>query len=245
MTNLEKWNKALSKLNSKTNDFITKCKEGKQFPTVYYIVHPIGKLAERTIVGVEYSHYKHGGKTYFSGKRPTKLEVKALEEYTNSNIPFDIDNVWFKYTEVWDVENNRTSSSSVKFLDIVNQHKLFFSKEDAETEAERVTKKNEEEKAFKELHKKDASYNYSANGYKFLGWQNGWKHHYYDEDGNLCEESGKSSKTFGYKKEDYPEYSKCMEAGHQRIEVSHRRSGSENTVSCPKCKVYWKYDCSG
>lgn len=102
-----------------------------------------------------------------------------------------------------------------------------------------------EEKTFKNEHGKDTKYNYNQNGYKFLGWQNGWKHVYFDEDGNLCSETNKPSKTAGYLTSDYPEYGKCRDLKHMRIEVQHNRSGSENTVSCPECKIYWKYDCSG
>jgi hypothetical protein len=85
-------------------------------------------------------------------------------------------------------------------------------------------------------------------GYKFLGWQNGWKHVYFDEDGNLttgdASKGEKPKRTFGYLKEDYPEYGACMEAGHKHDSVQHNPRGSENTVSCDICKIYWKYDCS-
>lgn len=243
-TNLEKWNYYLSIIENKTNEFIDSQKEGKNIPSVYYVVYPIGKVAERTIIGTKYSHYKHGGKTYYSGKKPTKKEVEALAEYSATEIPFSVDNLWFKYSEIWDKENNRTSTSSVRFLDIVTEKGLCYSIDDAEKQGEITKKFVEEEKAFKELHKKDGGYNYSANGYKFLGWQNGWKHEYYDEDGNLCSETGKPSKSFGYSKENYPEYRNCIDSKHRRIEVSRNSRGSENTVSCPICKIYWKYDCS-
>ena len=80
-------------------------------------------------------------------------------------------------------------------------------------------------------------------GYKFLGWQNGWKHVYFDVDGNITTDDTKI-KTFGYTKEDYPEYGNCKEQKHKLDEVQHNPRGSENTVSCDICKIYWKYDCS-
>ena len=80
-------------------------------------------------------------------------------------------------------------------------------------------------------------------GYKFLGWQNGWKHVYFDKDGNVTTNE-KEKKTFGYTKEDYPEYGNCRELKHSIDDVSHSNRGSENTVSCDICKIYWKYDCS-
>jgi hypothetical protein len=107
-----------------------------------------------------------------------------------------------------------------------------------------LLEENRIEKEFKEQRKKDGGYDYAANGYKFLGWQNEWKHEYYDEDGNLCSETGKPHKSFGYSKENYPEYRNCIDSKHRRIEVTHDSRGSENTVSCPICKIYWKYDCS-
>jgi len=86
-------------------------------------------------------------------------------------------------------------------------------------------------------------------GYKFLGWQNGWKHVYYDEDGN--ETTGnislgeKPKKTFGYSERDYPEHYNCVRKNkHKCDHVSHSRRGTENTVSCDICKIYWKYDSS-
>jgi hypothetical protein len=243
-TNLEKWNYYLSIIEEKTNKFIASQKEGKKIPSIYYVVYPVGKVAERTIIDIKYSHYKHGGRTYFNGKKPTKKEVGALAAYSATDIPFTVDNLWFKYSEIWGKENNCKSSSSVRFTDVITEKGLYYSIEDAEKQGEIIRKHVEEEKAFKELHKKDGGYDYAANGYKFLDWQNGWKHDYYDEDGSLCEETGKSHKSFGYSKENYPEYRKCIDSKHRRIEVSHNQRGSENTVSCPICKIYWKYDSS-
>lgn len=80
-------------------------------------------------------------------------------------------------------------------------------------------------------------------GYKFLGWQNGWKHVYFDEDGNETEDNSKK-RTFGYRTADYPEYGKCRELKHAKDEIQHNPRGSENTVSCDECKIYYKYDCS-
>jgi len=243
-TNLEKWNYYLSIINDKTKKFIDLQKEGKFIPKVYYVVYPIGKIAERTIIDVEYSHFKHNGKTYFNGKNPTKKDVKEIVEYSTKEIPFSTDNIYFKYSEIWNKEKNRIFISSVGFNDVINEVELFYSLLDAEIRANKVLEENRIEKEFQELHKKDCNYNYTANGYKFLGWQNGWKHEYYDEDGNLCSETDKPRKSFDYSKENYPEYRNCIDSKHKRIEVHHDSRGSENTVSCPICKIYWKYDCS-
>jgi hypothetical protein len=80
-------------------------------------------------------------------------------------------------------------------------------------------------------------------GYKFLGWQNGWKHVYFDEQGNQTTDD-KLKRSFGYLESDYPEYGKCKRLKHINDEVQHNQRASENTVSCDICKIYWKYDCS-
>jgi hypothetical protein len=81
--------------------------------------------------------------------------------------------------------------------------------------------------------------------YKFLGWQNGWRHIYLDESKNPTEDESKK-RYFSYSKEEYPEWYKCqMEEKHKCDEVYHSPRGTENTVSCDICKIYWKYDCSG
>lgn len=81
-------------------------------------------------------------------------------------------------------------------------------------------------------------------GYIFLGWQNGWRHVYFDKEGNVTDDPEKRY-SFGYLPEDQPEYCKCRELGHRTKNVQNTPSGSENTVSCDICKIYWKYDCSG
>lgn len=240
--NTEKWNHYKELLDSKTKEFIDSQKF--VYPSKYYFVYPIGTIAERFIIDVEYSHHRHeGNKYYFNGKVPTKKDVLALQCYAESNIPFTTEYIYFKYKECWNKDNNLWSSSSVKFNDVLNQNGLFYSLEDADKKASHLREEFTKDKEFKEQHKKDKNYNYVENGYKFLGWQNGWKHEYFDEDGTLCSVSGKPRKSFGYV--GTPEYNNCMNLKHRKIEVQHTQSGSENTVSCPVCKLYWKYDCSG
>jgi hypothetical protein len=89
----------------------------------------------------------------------------------------------------------------------------------------------------------DKNYNYEENGYTFLGWQNGWKHVYLDIDKNVTEDKSKQV-YFDYLTEDYPEYGKCRDLKHQTVKVHHNNRGTENTVSCPICMIYWKYDSS-
>lgn len=79
--------------------------------------------------------------------------------------------------------------------------------------------------------------------YKFLGWQNGWNHVYFDEAGNITKDP-EQRKTFGYTEKDYPEYGKCQRLQHNVQEHHIGNRGVENTVWCNICKIYWKYDCS-
>lgn len=85
--------------------------------------------------------------------------------------------------------------------------------------------------------------------YKFLGWQNGWKHVYFDEDGNITtgdtSKGEKPKRTAGYLTEDYPEYGACRDAKHKTGRKSMNQYGSENIVWCDICKIYYKYDSSG
>ncbi len=78
--------------------------------------------------------------------------------------------------------------------------------------------------------------------YKFLGWQNGWKSIMLDAEGNVTTDSKQYRQHGGYYNQD--EYTACMLSGHQKHEVYHNNRGSENTVSCDQCRIYWKYDCS-
>ena len=83
--------------------------------------------------------------------------------------------------------------------------------------------------------------------YEFLGWQNGWKHVYFDEGGKVTTGTkGERPKySFGYLEKDYPRYGKCRAAKHQKGYKQMTPSGSTNVEWCDECKIYWKYDCSG
>ena len=83
-------------------------------------------------------------------------------------------------------------------------------------------------------------------GYKDLGWQNGWNHVYFDKDRNVTTDKSKQV-AFGYLEEDYPEYGKCQRLRHQHREIDnslYKYRGTDNVVICDICKIYWHYDCS-
>ena len=79
--------------------------------------------------------------------------------------------------------------------------------------------------------------------YEYLGYQNGWKHVYFDENGDETTDRTKV-RTFGYKTEDYPKYGACRDAGHKPRDRQHNSKGSNCTYWCPECKVFWKVDMS-
>ena len=54
--------------------------------------------------------------------------------------------------------------------------------------------------------------------YKYLGYQNGWK--------------------------EPSEYTECRSKKHKLHDKQHNHRGSNNTVRCEECKIFYKYDCS-
>ncbi len=240
-TNLEKWNYCLDLLNEKANQYMDSL--NPLIPDKFWKVNPNGSIKE---CFVQNRHYNFG--LYFNGKKPTNKDIEKIRIVFESKIEFDSEKAYFDYKYYWGIHQGKKSyaSTSIKLIHLImNKNKnVFLTLSGAELIAKDLIIANNEKKEFQDKHKKDKYYNYPENGYKFLGWQNGWKHVYFDEDGNECSKTGKPSKTFGYLANDYPEYGKCIDLKHKRIEVSHNQRGSEHTVSCPICKVYWKYDSS-
>jgi len=239
-TNLEKFNHYLDIVTERSNKYIKS--QIEVIPEKMYVVYPIGTLHELEITGVRYEPRENN--RYFTlaffTKKPSNESVENIKLYAEMSIEFVKEKILFDYKEKGD---GYTSSGCFHPFGKNDARKYFFTIEEAEAVSKIVAEENRVRQEFKELHKKDASYNYLMNGYKFLGWQNGWKHVYYDKDGNITNDPTKRA-SFGYDKANYPEYGNCNELKHQIIEVFHNGRGSENTVSCPICKIYWKYDCS-
>ena len=79
--------------------------------------------------------------------------------------------------------------------------------------------------------------------YKYLGYQNGWKHVFFDKNHEVTEVKANGI-SFGYLTKDYPEYGKCRDAGHKPKDKQHNSRGSNCTYWCDECKIFWKVDMS-
>ena len=83
--------------------------------------------------------------------------------------------------------------------------------------------------------------------YQYLGYENGWQHVYFDENGQVTDDKTKR-KTFGYLTKDFPEYGACRDAGHVKDgtvkQKQHNNRGSNCTYWCPEHKIFWKVDMS-
>lgn len=243
-TNIEKWNYYSSIIKDKTDSFIKSQLDGLNIPDFYYVVHSIGKISKRTIEYVNYNHSKQNGKINFSGKKPTKKDIIKIIEYANSEISFSIDNIYFVYSEPSMFDPTHVHKSTIKLVDLINKTDLYYSLEEAELVSFKILESKKEYDEFLEENKKDSNYNYESNDYKFLGWMNSWVIESYDEDNNLCSESGKKCMKKQYPKEKYTEYRKCINSNHLLIKVNVNKRKNEHIISCPRCKIYWKCDSS-
>lgn len=235
--NIDIWNGYMRLINEREKTFIDSI-IGEKKPEIIYQVYLGGNLTECFVTDINYTNG-----LYLSKKSPTKEDIQTIKNYYDGDPLMTPDKIAFEYYYLWGDNNERKASSTHYLYRKDNYCKLTLSKEEAILVSEELIKKNKEEQEWRELHKKDASYNYNENGYKFLGWQNSWNHVYFDAEGNQTDDPSKRV-AFGYTKEDYPEYGNCRELKHRTIDVSHNNRGSEHTVSCPECKIYWKYDSS-
>ncbi len=235
-TTLDTWNELKVALDASVKAWVNSiC---PIIPEKYFEVSWNGTMEEKRITGIS---YRFEFNTWFNGKKPTKKELEVFRAHTLSLPEYKPERLCFSNAYEW--MEGRTATSAIKFNDLFNAKNIFHNLTNATLYAAQRKAEFEENKLWQETHKKDKNYNYAANGYKFLGWQNGWNHVYFDEQGNETTDATKQ-RTFGYREADYPEYGKCRRLKHRTIEVNHNQRGSEHDVSCPECKIYWKYDSS-
>lgn len=235
ITNKDKWDAKMTIINDKIDSYIKGL--SLNIPDKFYLINRIGKIDECFTNRI----YCSISGLYFYGKNPTKLDVESITNISN-NLKLDDKEIYVEYKYQWG--NNHWSSTTIKIDEFENSDKVFLTLEEAKPIAEKIENKIKERREFLETHKKDKDYNYSANGYKFLGWQNCWRSIPVDSNLVPCSESGNPTYCYSYPREERPEYFSCLDQKHILIEVSHNQRGSEHSVSCPKCKVYWKYDSS-
>lgn len=227
--NIDKWNFFKEMIDERTRIFLKPFTE--TIPEIFYKISG-HSVIECTFIDLTYSYEF---RIPYWTKKPSNEDVKEIERLAKMEISFEQERIFVNHSYKW--SENNTARTAVKIKDVYAKYDY------AKSIADELKKEHDERRAYLELHKKPVGYDYNQNGYKFLGWQNGWKHRYFDENGNVTEDQQKA-KTFGYLTEDYPEFGKCRDMKHITIQVQHNQRGSENTVSCPICMIYYKYDCS-
>lgn len=227
ISNLERYNNILESINYKLKQFIDYETSNIMILDKYYKVSNNGEINEIIINKTEYLNTEYFTNTHFKGKNPTRIEIDIISKYLKQ-ISFSNEYIYFECL----IKNK--SITYIGFNNIVQKNNIFDSLLDAESFSSKIINEHKAISEFKEYHKKDINYNYSANQYKFLGWQNGWLREYYDKDGELCTNTSNNKDSFIYSKSKYSNYYQCKNLKHALIEVSHSKSGSENTVSCLK-----------
>jgi len=249
-TNREKYIYYLNKIKERDISFIDGVLKGIVIPEVLYRVYPMGKISAVRVVGIHYYHrelhYYHKGLNiygFYEDKYISRKEVKDLKDFYDNidSVVYDLSHVFVDYEETYG--DGYVAKSFFKLVDVLGRNGIYDNIGEAVIDSEVKIEENNRMREYREKYSNEGVI--GALGFDFLGWQNGWESEYYDEDGNLCSESGKERKSFGYSGDKYPRYRKCIDSGHVRINEQKTRSGSENLVVCPECKIYWKYDCSG
>jgi hypothetical protein len=230
MKNIDKWNNFLKVLDDRLTEFLKE--QNITIPQTFYKVNGRGNIDTCDLELIKY-HWKLPYTS--STNKITKIMLERIEDVVKQNTNLTVGNVYITYKASKALVNYTASVFYNEFIDktIVLRNVYFDNLEEAELKSKEFKDIILKRELFYETHKKDLSYNYEANGYKFLGWQNGWEYIRIGEEQGLTPNPVK-----------YPEYSKCREQEHQLIEVRRGDRGYENIVSCPLCKIYWKYDCS-
>lgn len=212
-TNVEKYNHWQNLLKIRVDGFLADViKEyfGGDLPTVYQVKWR-GGIKTLEVTGYSYNHRKLAA---FPRKKPTRVDVLGIKTYYEENEAYRLYDVMI---EVINREENYTTK--IGLMTILKDKFFFTIKEDAEVLSEKLLTKAKLEDAFLEANKQYKDFDYLANGYNFLGWQES-----------------------AHKMQDYKN---CRAKEHTLIELSLYKNGMEHIVSCPLCKIYWKYDSSG
>jgi len=78
-------------------------------------------------------------------------------------------------------------------------------------------------------------------GYKDLGWQNGWEQTFYDENYNEIPR-GERVVSVGYSPALHPEYHHCVLIAKHKRHHQVKPSNQTHLVACHDCKIFWQFD---
>jgi hypothetical protein len=106
-TNLEKWNYYHAIVKQREEDYIKKNVD--EIPEYVYSIYPTGKIRKLQITYISYSN-----RLYFSGKKPTRDDVKKINDYVTNNAQMTLDKVHVGWKSVGDKYN---SSSAFKYTE--------------------------------------------------------------------------------------------------------------------------------
>src|SRR5687768_14691994 len=203
LKNIGIWNEYMRLIKERESVFIKGVLGDKPHDIIYQVFGK-GKIQVCYVTGINYSVYRTG--LFFTTQNTTQIDINKIKKYYDDDPVMTADNIAFEYYYLYG-ENNDRKAISTHFLYAPNSNSILtLSKEEAELVSENRKRDYEEYESWKKLHQKDRHFNYNAAGYKFLGWQNDWKHVYFDGNGNQTTDPDKK-RTFGYTKDDYPEYS--------------------------------------
>jgi len=130
-TNLEKWNYYLSIVKKREEEYIKNNVD--KMPEYVYFIYPTGKIRKLQITYISYSN-----RLYFYGKKPTRDDVKKINDYVIDNSPMTLDNVHVGWKSIGEKYN---SSSAFKYT----ERDQYLSKQEVEIKSKEATKKKEDE----------------------------------------------------------------------------------------------------
>ena len=130
-TNLEKWNYYLSIIEKREEEYIKNNVD--KMPEYIYSIYPTGKIRKLQITYISYSN-----RLYFSGKKPTRDDIKKINDYVINNSPMTLDKVHVGWKSIGEKYN---SSSAFKYT----ERDQYLSKQEVEIKSKEAIKKKEDE----------------------------------------------------------------------------------------------------
>ena len=110
-TNLEKWKYYLNLIKLREVEYIVT--HVTNVPKILYDVVRSGDIKEKIVTDIIYWNL-----LYFSGKKPTRVEVAEIKDYYENPPELTLDGVRINYYEYWGDNNKYKSSSSVKYVEM-------------------------------------------------------------------------------------------------------------------------------